>query len=125
MKSKTVVVNIYATLQAVILFLTTYMGFATNLPQWMVAAIIISNIIASEAINYFMPSGEFIGHGKNWSIGRWIVTIGGSLYTILTANGVVQWIPLNVMAIIIPILLTIIRVWGGATSFQKQAKLAA
>lgn len=121
MKSKTVKLNVFALFAFLIMVTGAYLGqFETNSTLWVVFVVV--NIVLSQAITFFLPSGEFVGHGQNWSVGKWIARIGAVLLATLTAvSG--HGIATAVIAAITPMIEIFIRVYGTDTSDQREIAL--
>lgn len=119
MKSKTVKFNVYQLLITILLLCGTFVN-NTSIPHWLYMVLAIGGMIVSQGITYFTPSGEFVGHGENWSVAKWITRIGLSLIAIFelanNAFGAVY-----VISILSPIIEIIIRIYGSDTQEQQSA----
>ena len=117
--SKTISFNIYQLLLTALLMLGT-MQWWPNLPHWLFVVIAVLGWIISQAITYITPSGEFVGHGQNWSIGKWVERIGLSviaIFALMTDSG----IGAMAAALLQPLVEIIIRQYGSATEKQVAA----
>lgn len=119
MKSSTVKFNIYTLLGTLALIATAYLG-NPDLPKWLFTVLTVVSILVSQGITYFSPSGEFVGHGQNWTVGKWITRIGLSLLAMfeLTQNSLGG---AAIIAAITPIIEIIIRMYGSDTPEQREA----
>lgn len=120
MKSTTVKFNIF-TFLATLALIIGYYQHMTWLPKWASVTMMIVGILISQLITYISPSGEFVGHGQNWTIGKWITRIGLSLIAIL---GLVDnaFVGLSmIIAGITPFIEIIIRAYGSDTPEQQAA----
>ena len=117
MKSTTVKFNIFSFLTLTAALILAYLGFIPkDSPGYVVAVIVVS--LVSQAITFFSPSGEFVGHGQDWSVGKWVTRIGAAVTaTLLAVNG--YGIGAAVTAAVMPLIEIVIRVYGSATETQK------
>lgn len=117
MKSSTVKFNIFSFITLAIALILAYIGkIPTDTSLFVVAVITVS--LLSQAITFFSPSGEFVGHGQNWTVGKWVTRIGvASLATLAMVNG--YGIAAAFTAAVTPLIEIVIRVYGSATDDQK------
>ncbi len=120
--SKTVALNAVTILTSLI----TYIGYATGflhflLPAQLVAILVTVNVILSEILNYYFPSGQFVGTGLNLTPIKLILTLATTTLAFLQAGDVVNLIPQGALIPIVAGIQLLIRILGGATPAQQQA----
>lgn len=119
MGSKTVKFNLFSLLAFVVMATGAYLGFFEAGTTAYVALIVV-NIVVSQAITFFSPSGEFVGAGQNWSFGKWVARLGAVLLATfmgLSGNGIAT----AVIAALTPIVEIFIRIYGSETDDQIAA----
>lgn len=119
MKSTTVKFNIFMLLSALIATAAAYTTFP-NIPHALFVGLSIATMVFSQAITFFNPSGEFVGHGQNWSTGKWITRIGVAILSIFAFLKDSGW-ALAAVALLTPLIEIIVRVYGSATEDQIAA----
>lgn len=119
MKSNTVKFNVFNLLLAVSMLTAAYVT-QSGIPAWAFTTLTIVGILVSQAITFFSPSGEFVGTGQNWSVGKWIYRIGTSVLSVFALLQESQ-IGVAVIASITPIVEIIVRVYGTDTEDQRVA----
>lgn len=119
MKSKTIKFNVFAFLTFLILTTGMYLGqFEVGSNIYII--MLILNIVLSQAITFFLPSGQFVGAGQNWSLGKWIARMGSvTLATFAALSG--HGIATAIIASVQPLIEIIIRVYGSETQGQQEA----
>lgn len=122
MKSSTVKFNIFAFFSVIIaLGLVCIDKLTVNSFAWVVVIVIIA--LASQGITFFSPSGEFVGTGQDWTVGKWVTRIGAALIAALFAiNG--YGIAAGLTAAVQPFIEVIMRVYGTDTAAQRVAAKA-
>ena len=110
----------------IITSLLTYLGYATGFLHFLLPASIVAIagtaiVVLTEILNYFFPSGTFIGSGQNWTPVKWILNIAMVSLAFLQANDIVALIPQATLIPIIAAINLIIRIFGGATHGQIKA----
>lgn len=122
MTSSTVKFNIFSLLTAIGLIATAYVAFP-GIPQWLYITLSITTMVVSQLITFFDPSGAFVGHGQNWSAGKWIARVGTALLGVLAMISGSGW-GVAAIALLTPILEIVIRVYGSDTPAQRAAAAA-
>ena len=123
MTSKTVNFNIFNLLLALSMTIAVFSAKA-DIPHGVFVAEVILGWVISQAITYFTPSGAFVGHGRNWSVGKWISRIGGSVVSIFSLMHD-SLIGVTLVATIMPIVEIIVRVYGTDDENQRGAAALA
>jgi hypothetical protein len=119
MKSKTVKFNLFMLFTAIMLIAGWYMN-VPGIPSWLFLVLVIVGWLTSQAITFFKPSGEFIGSGQNWTVGKWLMRIGTSvlaIFSLMENSG----IGAAVAALLTPLIEIIVRIYGSDTDEQKAA----
>lgn len=119
MTSSTVKFNIFSLLMAIGLIATAYVAFP-GIPQWLYIALSVTTMVVSQLITFFDPSGAFVGHGQNWSSGKWITRVGTALLGTLALVSGSGW-AVAAIAVVTPFLEIIIRIYGSDTAAQRNA----
>lgn len=119
MKSKTVKFNLFMLFMAIMLTAGWYMN-VPGIPQWLFLVLVIVGWVTSQAITFFTPSGEFVGHGQNWTWQKWIARIGTSvlaIFSLMEHSG----IGAAVATLLTPLIEIIVRIYGSDTPEQQAA----
>jgi len=119
MKSSTVKFNVFSLLTAIALIAAAYTAFP-NTPHWLFVTLSIVTMVVSQLITFFDPSGAFIGHGQNWTAGKWILRVGTALLGTLALISDKGW-AVSAIALVTPILEIIVRVYGSDSPTQRAA----
>lgn len=118
--SKVVVANLVMGLTYVSLLTAAYLGFA-SLSKPLMVALIVVNVVTSEVLNKFFPSGEYVGNSSDWSGAKWLMRIAMFAIAVLNSLGEQEVIPAQVVTAILPLFEIFMRVKGGASTGQVAA----
>ena len=135
-KSKVAIVSVFTFLLAAIGFLSTLQNWSWFIPNSILVYIVGILVLLTEGVAYFFPSGGvFIGTGKDWTVPKYIASIGivaiAFIQSIVQAPEVVSMFSQDVIIFlsgtVIACLQLIVRIFGGDTPQQlgKRAKIAA
>lgn len=119
MNSKTVKFNIFQLLTVVGLLIAAYTAFP-NIPNGLFVALSIIGMFVSQGLTFFTPSGVFVGHGQNWTVGKWIARIGGAVLGIMALLNESHW-GVAAVSLLTPLVEIIVRVYGSDTPEQTAA----